>query len=204
MKKRLFFALLLAVSMTARAEQVTIQTRNTTMVLQVEQGRQPQYVYYGAKLSDYDLQHLQTGGGFGRMDAYPAYGMNCPAEAAIAMRHADGNLSTELRATGQVKHEGLITRIPMKDPVYPVSVDLCYMPRAEMDMIEVWTEISNGEAKPVTLTQFASICLPIRRGNVWLSHFYGSWANDGTAVRRTADGRRESDQEQGRSAQRPH
>lgn len=65
MKKRLFFALLLAVSMTAQAEQVTIQTRNTTMVLQVEQGRQPQYVYYGAKLSDYDLQHLQTGGGFG-------------------------------------------------------------------------------------------------------------------------------------------
>ena len=66
----------------------------------------------------------------------------------------------------------------MKDPVYPITVDLCYMSRPEVDMIETWTEIKNGEAKTVTLTQFASICLPIRRGNVWLSHFYGSWGNE--------------------------
>ncbi len=182
MKKGIITGMMLAASVAMQAGQVTIETRNTTLVLQVDNGRQPQYVYYGAKLSDYDLQHLQTGSVFGRRDAYPAYGMNCPSEAAIAMRHADGNLSTELRATGEVKHEGLITRIPLKDPVYPVSVDLCYMPREEVDMIEVWTEIENGEAKPVTLTQFASICLPIRRGNVWLSHFYGSWANEAQLV----------------------
>ncbi len=177
MKKLLFFAFLMAGAQTAMAEQVTIQTKNTTMVLNVDEGKQPQYVYYGAKLSDYDLQHLQSHGA-GRMNAYPAYGMDCPAEAAIAMRHADGNMSTQLVATGQVKHEGMITRIPLKDTVYPVTVNLCYMPRPEVDMIEVWTEIENGEAKPVTLTQFASICLPIRRGNVWLSHLYGSWGNE--------------------------
>ena len=177
MKKLLFFAFLMAGAQTAMAEQVTIQTKNTTMVLNVDEGKQPQYVYYGTKLSDYDLQHLQSHGA-GRMNAYPAYGMDCPAEAAIAMRHADGNMSTQLVATGQVKHEGMITRIPLKDTVYPVTVNLCYMPRPEVDMIEVWTEIENGEAKPVTLTQFASICLPIRRGNVWLSHLYGSWGNE--------------------------
>ncbi len=181
MKKLLFIALLMATAQTTMAEQVTIQTKNTTMVLNVDEGRQPQYVYYGAKLSDYDLQHLQTATG-GRMDAYPTYGMNCPAEAAVAMRHADGNLSTALYATGQVKQEGMITRIPLKDPVYPITVNLCYMPRPEVDMIEVWTEIENGEAKPVTLTQFASICLPIRRGDVWLSHFYGSWGNEARLV----------------------
>ena len=177
MKKLLFFAFLMAGAQTAMAEQVTIQTKNTTMVLNVDEGKQPQYVYYGAKLSDYDLQHLQSHGA-GRMNAYPAYGMDCPTEAAIAMRHADGNMSTQLVATGQVKQEGMITRIPLKDTVYPVTVNLCYMPRPEVDMIEVWTEIENGEAKPVTLTQFASICLPIRRGNVWLSHLYGSWGNE--------------------------
>ena len=181
MKKFLFFALLVASAQTAMAEQVTIQTKNTTMVLNVDQGKQPQYVYYGAKLNDYDLAHLQTPRN-GRMDAYPAYGMNCPAEAAIAMRHADGNLSTELQATGSITHEGMITRIWMKDPVYPITVALCYMPRPEEDMIETWTEIQNGESKPVTLTQFASICLPIRRGDVWLSHFYGSWANEARLV----------------------
>ncbi len=178
MKKLLFFAFLIASAQTSLAEQVTIQTKNTTMVLNVDEGKQPQYMYYGAKLSDYDLQHMQVVGVFGRMDAYPAYGMNCPAEAAIAIKHADGNLSTALVATGHVGQEGMITRIRMKDPVYPITVDLCYMPRPEVDMIETWTEIQNGENKPVTLTQFASICLPIRRGNVWLSSFYGSWGNE--------------------------
>ena len=173
MKRLLFFAFLAASVQTTMAEQVTVQTKNTTMVLNVDQGRQPQYVYYGTKLSDTDLEHLQADRG-GRMDAYPAYGMNCPAEAALAMTHADGNLSTELLATGSITYEGMITRIWMKDPVYPITVSLCYMPRVEEDIIETWTEINNGEAKPVTLTQFASIALPIRRGNVWLSHFYGS------------------------------
>ena len=177
MKKLFFFALLIAGAQTASAEQVVVQTKNTTMVLNVDEGKQPQYVYYGAKLSDSDLQHMQHARG-GRMDAYPAYGMNCPAEAALAMTHADGNLSTALIATGDVEQEGAITRIRMKDPVYPITVDLCYMSRPEVDMIETWTEIKNGEAKTVTLTQFASICLPIRRGNVWLSHFYGSWGNE--------------------------
>ena len=177
MKKILFFALLLTCVQTTKAEQVTIQTKNTTMVLNVDEGRQPQYVYYGAKLSDYDLSQLQAPRG-GRMDAYPAYGLNCPAEAALAMRHADGNMSTALFATGEVKREGKITRIPMKDPVYPITVDLCYKVYPDEDMIETWTEIQNGEAKPVTLTQFASCSLPIRRGNVWLSSFYGSWGNE--------------------------
>ena len=177
MKKILFLAILLAASSMSRAEQVVIQTKNTTMVLDVENNRQPQYVYYGARLSEYDLQHLQLPRS-GRMNAYPAYGMNCPAEAALAMTHADGNLSTELVATGAVKQDGQITRISLKDRVYPISVDLCFKAYQDVDMIETWTEITNGEAKPVTLTQFASCSLPIRRGNVWLSSFYGSWGNE--------------------------
>ena len=177
MKKFLFFALLLTLAQTAKAETVVLQTKNTMMVLNVDEGRQPQYVYYGAKLIDSDLQNLQRPRG-GRMDAYPAYGMNCPAEAALAMTHADGNLSTDLVATGDVSRDGTITKIRMKDRVYPITVDLCYKVYSAEDMIETWTEIQNGEPKPVTLTQFASCSLPIRRGNVWLSSFYGSWGNE--------------------------
>ena len=180
MKKILFLAILLAAGSMSRAEQVVVQTKNTTMVLDVENNKQPQYIYYGTRLSDYDLQHLQLPRN-GRMDAYPAYGMNCPAEAAIAMRHADGNMSTQLFVS-DMKKEGDVTKITLKDPKYPVSVVLCYKAYFEEDMIETWTEISNGEAKPVTLTQFASCALPIRRGNVWLSHFYGSWANEARLV----------------------
>ena len=177
MKKILFFTLLMLSSQIVEAEQVTVQTKNMTMVLNVDEGKQPQYVYFGAKLSDYDLTHLQKPRG-GKMNAYPAYGMDCPAEAALAMRHADGSLATELVATG-VDQEGDVTRIHLKDTVYPITVDLCYKAYQDVDMIETWTEIKSGETKPVTLTQFASCCLPIRRGNVWISSFYGSWGNEG-------------------------
>ena len=180
MKKILFLAFLMVSASTAWAKQVVIQTKNTTMVLDVETGKQPQYVYYGAKLSDYDLQNLQSPRD-GRMDAYPAYGMNCPAEAAVAMTHADGNMSTELFAT-DVTTQGSVTQITLKDPKYPVQVVLCYQARFDEDMIETWTDIKNGEAKPITLTQFASCSLPIRRGNVWLSHFGGSWGNEARLI----------------------
>ena len=180
MKKILFLAFLMVSASTAWAKQVVIQTKNTTMVLDVETGKQPQYVYYGAKLSDFDLQNLQAPRD-GRMDAYPAYGMNCPAEAAVAMTHADGNMSTELFAT-DVTTQGAITQITLKDPKYPVQVVLCYQARFDEDMIETWTEIKNGEAKPITLTQFVSCSLPIRRGNVWLSHFGGSWGNEARLI----------------------
>ena len=180
MKKILFLAFLMVSASTAWAKQVVIQTKNTTMVLDVETGKQPQYVYYGAKLSDYDLQNLQSPRD-GRMDAYPAYGMNCTAEAAVAMTHADGNMSTELFAT-DVTTQGSVTQITLKDPKYPVQVVLCYQARFDEDMIETWTEIKNGEAKPITLTQFASCSLPIRRGNVWLSHFGGSWGNEARLI----------------------
>ena len=180
MKKILFLAFLMVSASTAWAKQVVIQTKNTTMVLDVETGKQPQYVYYGAKLSDFDLQNLQAPRD-GRMNAYPAYGMNCPAEAAVAMTHADGNMSTELFAT-DVTTQGAVTQITLKDPKYPVQVVLCYQARFDEDMIETWTEIKNGEAKPITLTQFASCSLPIRRGNVWLSHFGGSWGNEARLI----------------------
>ena len=58
MKKGMILGMLLAVSMSMQAEQVTVQTKNVTMVLNVENGKQPQYVYFGAKLSNYDLAHL--------------------------------------------------------------------------------------------------------------------------------------------------
>ena len=180
MKFSLLNLFIFSFSLAAQAEQVTIATKHSTMVLEVENGKQPQYVYFGQKLSDFDLTNLQAPRN-GRMNAYPAYGMDCPAEAAIAVTHADGNMSTELFVTGMEKQDGIL-RIILKDPVYPTTVALCYKAYEDEDMIETWTEITNGEAKPVTLTQFASICLPIRRGNVWLSHFYGSWANEARLV----------------------
>ncbi len=168
-----------------RAEQVVVQTKSNTMVINVEQGQQPRYVYYGQRLSAQELQHMQRQAVFGRTDVYPAHGMNAPAESALSMRHADGNMSTALVATGveqRQEQDGTVTVISLKDPVYPTTVKLYYLAYNDVDMIMAWSEINNGEKQTVTLTRFASAVLPIRRGDVWMSHLYGSWGNEARLV----------------------
>ena len=182
MKKVFILSILSLLSVTmAFAEQVVIQTKNMTMVLEVNNGKQPTYVYFGSKLNANELGHLQYPTN-GRMEVYPAHGLNTPAEDAFAMKHIDGNMSTALVGTGVEKTEeahATVTTIHTKDAVYPINVDIKYRAYKDVDMIETWTEITNNEKGTVTLTTFASACLPIRRGEVWLSHLYGSWANEG-------------------------
>ena len=169
------------IAATLMAAPVVVQTKKVSLVLNVEKGQQPKYVYFGQRLNEQELQHLQKPTATGRMEVYPAYGLNPPAEAALAMRHSDGNMSTDLVADNW-EQNGNMTTITLKDPVYPITVKLRYKTYADEDMIEAWTEITNGEKQTVTLTTFASAMLPIRRGNVWLSHFYGSWANETNLV----------------------
>ncbi len=181
MKLKSIALILMTVALPAMAEKVSVNTKGMSLILDVENGKPAQYLYFGTKLNSNDLQNLKVATN-GRMDAYPAYGLNTPAEAALAMRHSDGNLSTALVATGcDVKNEGnaSVTTIHLKDPVYNIKVDLKYRAYNDVDMIEAWTEILNGEKGTVTLTTFASAMLPIRRGDVWMSHLSGAWAAEG-------------------------
>lgn len=181
MKLKSIALILMTVALPAMAEKVSVNTKGMSLILDVEKGKPAQYLYFGTKLNPNDLQNLKVATD-GRMDAYPAYGLNTPAEAALAMRHSDGNLSTALVATGcDVKNEGnaSVTTVHLKDPVYNIKVDLKYRAYNDVDMIEAWTEILNGEKGTVTLTTFASAMLPIRRGDVWMSHLSGTWAAEG-------------------------
>lgn len=181
MKLKSIALVLMTVALPAMAEKVSVNTKGMSLILDVENGKPAQYLYFGTKLNPNDLQNLKVATD-GRMDVYPAYGLNTPAEAALAMRHSDGNLSTALVATGcDVKNEGnaSVTTVHLKDPVYNIKVDLKYRAYNDVDMIEAWTEILNGEKGTVTLTTFASAMLPIRRGDVWMSHLSGTWAAEG-------------------------
>ena len=184
MKRITVCALALLTSLLAAAAPVSIETKNMTLVINVENGHQPYYIYFGKRLKSNEKDNIQHPRG-GRMDIYPAHGMNAPAEAAFSMRHADGNLTTVLTATGfDQKQSGnaTVTTIHLKDPLYPTNVDVVYKAYNDVDMIETWTEISNGEKGTVTLIQFASGLLPIRRGDVWISHLHGSWGNEAQVV----------------------
>ena len=182
MKKELYLLAGLTLSATALpAENVCISTQKTSMVINATQGQELKFVYYGEKLSAGDLSNLDHSG-LPQFPAYPVYGLNCPGEAALAVRHSDGNMSLQMEVEKtETRTEGnaTITTVSMKDKVYPFYIDVCYKAWQDADIIETWTEIRHTEKKAVTLNQFASAYLPIRRGNVWLSSLYGSWANEG-------------------------
>jgi len=179
--KIISLALCLAVfSATAEAAQkVVVATPHTQMVIAADKGSTARMLYYGPTLTQADLDAIETSEE--KSEAYPAYGMNCPIESAIAAIHADGNMTLDMQVEAtSTRQEGgsTVTVISMKDKVYPFYIDLCYRTYADADVIEAWTEIRHEEKKAVRLTQYASAQLPIRRGDVWLSSLSGSWANE--------------------------
>ena len=183
MKFKILMVTLAAIAIPTMAARVSVETRNMSLVLDVENGQPAKYLYFGHRINSHDLPVLAEAAN-GRMDAYPAYGMNTPYESALALRHADGSLSTQLVATGQEVSEeanATLTTVHLKDRVYALEVDLKYRAYKDVDMIEAWTEITNGEKGKVTLTNFASMTLPVRRGNVYATHFYGGLGQRGAS-----------------------
>lgn len=163
-----------------QAENVCISTPATTLVIDATKGAEPKFLYYGQRLSAVDLTSIKNSG-TPNYAVYPVYGLYCAQEPALAVRHADGNMTLQMEVTGvseRQENKAKVTVISMKDKVYPFTVSICYRAYNDVDVIETWTEIKNGERKTVTLNRFDSATLPVRRGDVWVSHLYGSWANE--------------------------
>ena len=121
MRRKLFVVLMLAIPLVTMARQVVIETRSLSLVINADEGHQPQFVYFGQKLSAADLNALNaqpsTLNANGRMDLYPPYGMWPQSAAAMSLRHADGNLTTQLFTTN-VEQQGDVTCITLKDRHY--------------------------------------------------------------------------------------
>ena len=182
--RRIFTLILLIASAAAGFAQVRIATPGTELVLNADKGSELQIQYFGDRLSDADAKVLEAAG-VPNHNAYQPYGLWCASEASLCVTHADGNLSTVLKVEEVSTVEeptAKVTRIKLKDTVYPFYVTVCYRAYQDVDMIETWTEIENLEKKPVTLTRFDSGYLPIRVGDVWVSHLHGTWAAEGRLV----------------------
>lgn len=186
------------------AKNYNISTPKTSLVVDATKGGSLKFLYYGDRLSDSDVSALKSAGTADK-EAYPVYGLCGASEAALSVCHADGNMTLQMDVTDiseATEKNAKVLRVKLKDRVYPFYVTVCYRAYNDVDIIEMWTEINNGEKRTVTLSQFDSAYLPIRRGNVWFSHLYGSWANEaqlseeelkpGTFVVENRDGTRNS------------
>ena len=178
--KLLSIALLIMAAVPSVAEEVRILTPHNALVIDAVKGKAPQTVYYGTREALPAPSSLSSS-----LTSYPAYGVNTAGETALSVTHADGSLTTQLAFEGmdtRTEGDATTTVLHLKDTLYPFYVDLCYRAYNTVDMIEAWTEITNREKGTVHLAQYASAYLPVRVGNVWLRHLYGSWANEARLI----------------------
>lgn len=186
----LIFSLLLTAMLNpCRAERVRVSAPEMEIVLDAAAGENLRIMYFGPKLSDTDFENISYSG-IKQYDAYPVYGRGSrfePAfEPAFAVTHADGNMTLELAVLGTHVHTepsgAVVTRVRLKDKVYPFEISVCYRAYQDVNMIETWTEITNSEKKPVLLRRFDSGFLPVRLGDTWLSHLSGGGNNEGLLI----------------------
>ena len=174
MRTRLTLIALLATTLLP-AKDIFVSTPQTTLLLKAEEGKPLHVSYYGERISDAE----QVYRAFSLWnEAYPAFGTSDTFVPALSVRHADGNMSTELvyQSDTEVKEaNSTLYTVTMKDKLYDFYVDVCYRAYQNADVIEAWSVIRNGEKKPVTLLKYASAFLPVRQGDVWVSHEHGDW-----------------------------
>lgn len=180
MKKIIPGALLLT-AISVQAASVHIGTPGTSLLLDATVGERPGFIYYGPRLSDADIIALDSTEK--RHELYPAYGLITQTPTALEVRHPDGAMTLDPAVTDVLRYvdpQGLpLTEIKMRDRKYPVEVSLKFRTYPGTDVIDEWAEVSNLDRKgELLLTRYASAVLPVRRGDVWLTHLDGSWANE--------------------------
>ena len=183
--------LCLATSFATAQQTVTIpvSTKDHALVLQTDPENRLWMVYFGDKMEDsagyarvlpqYNLKDENAGV---YNNAYTPAGTWNLSEPAIQLVHADGNTSLELKyVSHQTKQEGndaATTTIRLQDPVYKITVELFYKTWQKENVIEQWTEISNGENGPVVLQKYASANLYFTNKDFYLTSFQGEYLKE--------------------------
>ena len=182
-KMGLMMAMGLLISAPLLSKDYLISTPRTSLLITANKGEKSKMQYYGVSITPVQIQNIYDAGLAFEADSYPAFGLQTVGEKAVAITHADGNMSLDL-GVDNVKQYGIddgeILEVLLKDKIYPVWVKQCYKAYKGTDIITTWVEIGNAGKKPVTLFQFASAYLPMSRGDNWLTHFHGSWGAEHT------------------------
>ncbi|MFV8324466.1 alpha-galactosidase [Flavobacterium sp. ZS1P14] len=177
------------ISLSAQKVTIPIATNNNLMLLQTDNTNRLKTIYFGKPLGDeseyssvadaYDFNDANAGI---YNSAYTPAGTWNFSEPAIQVKHADGNPSLELKYVSHKKEKidenSSLTRIVLKDSLYPFEVTLCYKVWEKENIIEQWTEIKHSEKKPVLLQKFASANLYFTSKDFYLTSFQGEYLKE--------------------------
>lgn len=184
MKKKLCLFLVAGVlSGFLQAKDYLISTPNTSLLITATPGEKAKFRYYGSRISEKEVQSVYDGGLAFATETYPVFGLNTAGERAMAVTHADGNMTLDL-IVEQVRQydsdEAEVTEIQMKDKVYPFILRQIYKSYKHTDIISTWVEVENKGKKAITLYRFASAFLPLHRADNHMTHFHGHWGAEHT------------------------
>ena len=182
------------------AQTVRVSTNNTDLVLKVSPKGRLYQVYFGDKLknaADYDNltwnTYAASDGAVSTRghEVYAGSGNEDYFEPAVAITHADGNMTTYLYYKGvetKAIDGGTETIITLQDNKYPDTVKLHYAAYDKENVIKAWTEISHNEKNPVTLWRYSSTMLYFDASKYFLTSYHSDWAKEGQpeAVQLTA------------------
>ena len=164
------------------AEEIMVTTDNTALVLDVADNGRLYQKYLGKKLRNAaEYKAIPNAA-----EAYITHGMEDYYEPALHINHADGNPSTLLTYvshTAEAQPDGSkLTTVTLTDKEYSDRVKLFYQAYPETDIIKSWSEITNGEKKPVELEKFASSMLHFNAPAYYLTQYNGDWASEVNAT----------------------
>ncbi|MFD2872625.1 alpha-galactosidase [Mucilaginibacter ximonensis] len=181
----------LALKNSAKAQSVIIpiETANNALVLEANNNHDVNTVYFGPKLADSkEYNHIAPAVGkdndyTGQMaSVYTPAGSRNLLEPAIAVTHADGNQSLDLKYVShkvdKVSDDVSLLTLVLKDNVYNTEVTLYYKSYFKDDVIEQWSTIRNGEKGTLVLNKFASANLYLKAGSFYLTQYHGDWAKE--------------------------
>lgn len=187
-----FLLLLTIIYLPVQAQEssiIKIETEASALVLKVGKNKKLYQTYLGTKLNnsaEYEAVSKENTENFVVNDgnplidlrhaAYPTFGTDNLFEPAIRITHNDGNPSLELEyqshTVQKTDDNTAEIIIKLKDPEYPVFVNLHYKTFYKENVIESWTEILHNEKKPVMLYNYASSALHLDADQYWLTQFY--------------------------------
>ena len=173
----------------AQSPIIVVETQNNALVLKGEVGKDLNIIYFGTKLSN-TKEYMQVEDTYKQMgdytsilsNAYTPAGTRNLQEPAIAVTHADGNNSLDLKyKSHEFKNLGenisLLT-VLLKDPIYNFEVTLYYKAYFKENVIEQWSVIKQQEKGNVVLQKYASANLRLKAGSYWLTQYHGDWAKE--------------------------
>ena len=173
------------------AQTVRVSTNNTDLVLKVSPKGRLYQVYFGDKLknaADYDNltwnTYAASDGAVSTRghEVYAGSGNEDYFEPAVAITHADGNMTTYLYYKGvetKAIDGGTETIITLQDNKYPDTVKLHYAAYDKENVIKAWTEISHNEKNSVTLWRYSSTMLYFDASKYFLTSYHSDWAKEG-------------------------